>query len=278
MLVNLCLDEYCNIGYMDGMADALNSIRGFNMSCQIVVQSLSQWQEKYPGKEWENQLGTFNQTLYMGCNDMTSAKYISEKCGNVTIAVTNNQMPLMPLFSPIYTSTRPYSQTRSNTQRALMQPDEVLRLDYQKCIALFQGHKPALLYKLTPEEFPDYAGLKPCRVADYVPAWKQKEQREDQPPAAEEWPKAAQQTQPAAQKQDIKPPARQAPRRPSPSPTASMEPAFEYKIGQPEKENPRPTRKQDEEENVQLGMSEFSEQSDSAVLGMDDDDGYELEN
>ena len=67
VLVNFCLDEYCNIGYMDGMADALNSIRGFNMSCQIVVQSLSQWQEKYPGKEWENQLGTFNQTLYMGC-------------------------------------------------------------------------------------------------------------------------------------------------------------------------------------------------------------------
>ena len=31
---------------MDGIADALNSIRGFNMSCQIVVQSLSQWQEK----------------------------------------------------------------------------------------------------------------------------------------------------------------------------------------------------------------------------------------
>ena len=55
VLVNFCLDEYCNIGYMDGMADALNSIRGFNMSCQIVVQSLSQWQEKYPGKEWENQ-------------------------------------------------------------------------------------------------------------------------------------------------------------------------------------------------------------------------------
>ena len=122
MLVNFCLDEYCNIGYMEGMADALNSIRGFNMSCQIVVQSLSQWQEKYPGKEWENQLATFNQTLYMGCNDLTSAKYISEKCGKVTIAVTNNQMPLMPLFSPIYSSTRPYSQTKSNTSGILCSP------------------------------------------------------------------------------------------------------------------------------------------------------------
>ena len=178
VLVNLCMDEYCNIGYMEGMADALNSIRGFNMSCQLVVQGLSQWQEKYPGKEWENQLATFNQTLYLGCNDLTSAKYISEKCGKVTISVTNNQMPLMPLFSPVYTSTRPYSQTRSNTARELMQQDEVLRLDRDKCIALFSGRRPALLYKLAPEELPDYKDLKPCRVIDYVPAWKVRERQE----------------------------------------------------------------------------------------------------
>ena len=176
VLTNFCLDEYCNIGYMDGMADALNSIRGFNMSCQIVVQSLSQWQEKYPGKEWENQLGTFDQTLYLGCNDMTSAKYVSEKCGKATITVINKQMPMAPLFSPIYNGNRPYSQTRSNTQRDLMLPDEILRLDREKCIALFQGHKPALLYKLAPEEIPAYENLRSCRVADYTPDWKRKEE------------------------------------------------------------------------------------------------------
>ena len=92
------------------------------MSVQVAVQSLSQWQEKYPGKEWENQLGSFDMTLYMGCNDMTSAEYFAKKCGKVTISVTNNQFPLAPLFSPIYSTTRPYSQTRSNTQRDLLQP------------------------------------------------------------------------------------------------------------------------------------------------------------
>lgn len=175
VLVNFCLDEYCNIGYMEGMSDVLNSVRGFNMSCQMVVQSLSQWQEKYPGKEWENQLATFDQTLYMGCNDLTSARYISEKCGKITISVTNNQMPLAPLFSPIYSTTRAYSQTRSNTQRDLMQTDEVLRLDRRKCIALFNGHKPALLYKMAPEEIPDFQSLKTCRVIDYIPEWKRRE-------------------------------------------------------------------------------------------------------
>lgn len=176
VMVNFCLDEFCNIGYMEGISDVFNSVRGFNMSCQIVVQSLSQWAEKYPGKDWENQLNTFDLTLYMGCNDLTSSKYIAEKCGKVTIAVTNNQMPLAPLFSPVYSTTRPYSQTKSSTQRDLMQYDEVLRLEQSKCIALFNHRKPALLYKLTPEELPGYADLKPCRVIDYKPEWKRREQ------------------------------------------------------------------------------------------------------
>ena len=212
VLVNFCLDEYCNIGYMDGMADALNSIRGFNMSCQVVVQSLSQWQEKYPGKEWENQLGTFDQTLYMGANDWTTADYMSKKCGKVTISVTNNQMPLMPLFSPVYTSTRPYSQTRSSTQRDLMLPDEILRLDRKQCIALFQGHKPALLYKLAPEELPGYSGLKSCKVIDYVPEWQKREKKQEQkqekpapPPQPAPDPEPVQEKPPPQDREEINP-------------------------------------------------------------------------
>ena len=146
VLTNFCLEEYLNIGYMEGISDVFNSIRGFNMSVQLAVQSLSQWKEKYPGTEWENQLNAFDRTIYMGCNDLTSAKYFAEKCGKVTISVTNNQFPLMPLFSPVYSSTRPYSQTRSNTQRDLLQADEFLRLDRYKCVVMFNHYKPAHLY------------------------------------------------------------------------------------------------------------------------------------
>ena len=201
VLVNFCLDEYCNIGYMDGIADALNSIRGFNMSCQVVVQSLSQWQEKYPGKEWENQLATFDQTLYMGCNDWTSADYISKKCGKVTIATTSQSKPQPPLYGFVYGNTRPYSQTRSNSQRDLMQPDEITLLDRRQCIALFQGRKPALLYKLTPEELPGYGELKSCRVVDYTPEWRLKEEQKKAQAAKKEPPPVSGQKPPDTQKQ-----------------------------------------------------------------------------
>ena len=126
----------------------------------------------------------------------------------MTISVTNNQMPLMPLFSPVYTSTRPYSQTRSNTQRDLMLPDEILRLDRRQCIALFQGHKPALLYKLAPEELPGYNTLKSCRVIDYTPEWQKREKKQEKPaapPQPEPTPKPAQEQPSPQAKKKINP-------------------------------------------------------------------------
>ena len=123
----------------------------------------------------------------MGCNDWTSADYISKKCGKVTIAQTSNQRPQTPLFASVYSGAR-YSQTSSSTQRELMQPDEILRLDRQQCIALFQGRKPALLYKLAPEEFPDYRTLKSCRVADYTPEWRLREEQKKAQTAKKESP------------------------------------------------------------------------------------------
>ncbi|MFR1478498.1 MAG: type IV secretory system conjugative DNA transfer family protein [Hydrogeniiclostridium mannosilyticum] len=43
------------------------------------------------------------------------------------------------VVSPVYSSTRPYSQTKSNTQRALMLPDEIMRMDNQESLVLLRG-------------------------------------------------------------------------------------------------------------------------------------------
>ena len=122
-----------------------------------------------PNKEWEEIIGNCDTQLFLGCNDQMTAEYISDKCGQVTIRTTNSTMPLQPLFSPIFNSTRPYSQSRSNTQRPLMLPDELLRLDNSQEIVLFRGHKPLQLYKITPEELPDFEKLQPVRITDYIP-------------------------------------------------------------------------------------------------------------
>ena len=110
----------------------------------------------------------------------------------VTIKVENNQMPLMPLFSPVYTSTRPYSQTKSNTQRPLqtksntqrplMFPDEGLRMDNKECLVLLRGEKPLHLYKIIPDEHPSFQRLRDVRVADHVPLWRQEMPSRPTPP------------------------------------------------------------------------------------------------
>lgn len=115
----------------------------------------------------------------------------------------------MPLFSPIYSSTRPYSQTRSNTQRALMQPDEILRMDNRECIVLLRGQKPMLLYKIIPDEFPLFKTLHTTPVSEHIPAWRESLDQpppQPAPPPAEEVP-ASKSEMPAPKKEAAEPQA-----------------------------------------------------------------------
>lgn len=176
--VNVCLEEFCNIGKLNDFKRVLNFCRGSNIFCQLIVQSIPQLQDRYPKTEWEELIGCTDIQICLGCNDVDTATYISKKCGVTTIKVENNQMPLMPLFSPVYTSTRPYSQTKSNTQRALMLPDEILRMDNRESLILLRGQKPLKLYKITPDEHPSFGRLKDVRVSDYIPEWRRREKSE----------------------------------------------------------------------------------------------------
>ena len=182
--VNVCLEEFCNIGKLMDFKRVLNVCRGSAIFCQIIVQSIPQLQDRYPKTEWEELIGCTDIQICLGCNDVDTATYISKKCGMVTIKVENNQMPLMPLFSPVYTSTRPYSQTKSNTQRALMLPDEILRMDNRECLVLLRGEKPLRLYKIIPDEHPNFGRLRDVRVSDYIPHWRQEEEKPAVPPVA----------------------------------------------------------------------------------------------
>lgn len=167
MTVNVCLEEFCNIGKLPDFKRVLNFCRGSGIFCQLIVQSIPQLQDRYPKTEWEELIGCTDIQICLGCNDVDTATYISKKCGMVTIKVENNQMPLLPLFSPVYSSTRPYSQTKSNTQRALMLPDEIMRMDNQESLVLLRGQKPLKLYKITPDEHPSFQRLHDVKVSDY---------------------------------------------------------------------------------------------------------------
>lgn len=176
--VNVCLDEFCNIGKILDFKKLISTVRSRGINCQVIVQSVAQLSDRYEKKEWEELVGNCDVQLFLGCNDNMTAEYISGKCGMVTIRQTNSQMPMTPLFSPVLNSTRPYTQTQGNTQRALMLPDEVLRLPNDRCIVLLRGQKPLLLHKIIPDELPMFRELEPVKITDYVPEWRKAEEQQ----------------------------------------------------------------------------------------------------
>ncbi len=170
--VNVLMDEYCNISLLESKK-IFSVARSRNINIQAVVQSVAQLSNRYPHNEWQEIVGDCDYQLFLGCNDAMTAEFISDQCGEITVRVNNSMLPMMPLFSPVLNTTRPFTHNKTSTGRPLMMPDEVRRLSKDKAILLVRGAKPLLLNKITPEEHPSFKKLKYCKSTEYVPLWRQ---------------------------------------------------------------------------------------------------------
>ena len=179
--VNFVMDEFCNIGKLLDFKKTISVVRGYGINCQIVVQSIAQLSDRYPIKEWEEIVGNCDTQLVLGCNDMMTSEYISKRCGNVTIQMTNSMAPQTPLFSPITREVTGYRETKSNNQRPLMYPEEILQMDNRECLILIRGQKPIKGLKIIPDELSAYKELKYTRVSEYIPEWHKLEEKKKEP-------------------------------------------------------------------------------------------------
>ena len=196
--VNVCLDEFCNVGKLVDFKRTLGVARSRRISCQLAIQSLSGLADRYPRMEWEELIALCDIWQFLGCNDLKTAEYISKKCGDMTIQLQNRMKPLSPLFPPLAMPTRPYSETKSNYSRPLMMPDEVLRLPNEESIILLRGQKPIKLYKLTPEEMPQFHKLRRTLISDHNPLWRQGDVSKRKVPPAPPGPPSEQEDTPAS--------------------------------------------------------------------------------
>lgn len=110
--------------------------------------------------------------------------------GNIAIGLGNRlsvfQNPLVDKITSYNEIDLTLPGKKSNTQRALMLPDEILRMDNRECLVLLRGEKPLRLYKIIPDEHPSFGRLRDVRVAEYIPHWRQEEAKPSAPvqPAA----------------------------------------------------------------------------------------------
>lgn len=168
------MDEFCNID-LPNSKKYLSVSRSRNIDIQCVVQSISQLADRYPRTEWQELVGDCDYQLFLGCNDIMTADFISSQCGNITVRVNNESSPMTPSFPSALNVPRSYTHGKTSTGRPLMMPDEVRRLPKNKAILFVRGAKPLLLEKIMPEELASFQKLKYCKATDHTPEWRKRE-------------------------------------------------------------------------------------------------------
>ena len=101
----------------------------------IILQNISQLKALFKD-DWEGIIGNADSFLYLGGNEQSTHKYISELLGKETIDTKTSSQSKGRNGS--------YSQNFQQTGRELMTPDEVRRLDNKNAIVLIRGEKPVM--------------------------------------------------------------------------------------------------------------------------------------
>lgn len=140
--VRLLFDEFANIALPDGYARLQATMRSRNVMSTIILQNISQLKELFKDS-WEGIIGNADAFIYLGGNEQSTHKYISELLGKETIDTATHSQSKGRNGS--------YSQNFQQAGRELMTPDEVRMLDNRLAIVLLRGERPVLdeKYELT---------------------------------------------------------------------------------------------------------------------------------
>lgn len=133
--VRLMFDEFANVALPDGYARLQATMRSRNIMSTIVLQNISQLKALFKD-DWEGIIGNADSFVYLGGNEQSTHKYISELLGKETIDTRTSSQSKGRNGS--------FSQNFQQAGRELMTPDEVRRLDNKNAIVLIRGEKPVI--------------------------------------------------------------------------------------------------------------------------------------
>ncbi len=139
--VHFILDEFAAMP-LPGFTRELATMRSRNISASTIIQNMAQIKELYKDS-WETIPGNSDTILYLGGNEASTHKYISEALGKATIDTRTRGQTKGRSGS--------YSTNFQTSGRELLTPDEVRGLDNRYAILFIRGAKPVmdLKYDLT---------------------------------------------------------------------------------------------------------------------------------
>lgn len=129
------LDEFANVALPDDFCSLLSTMRSRGISSNIIIQNLAQIKSLFE-KTWETIPGNCDTLIYLGGNEQSTHKYISEELGKVTITKKSQGVSKGKNGSS--------SQNFDVIGRELMTPDEVRKMSRSKCIIFVSGRDPIL--------------------------------------------------------------------------------------------------------------------------------------
>ena len=136
--VHFLMDEFANVSLPDDFDKILSVMRSRGVSVSIILQNLAQLKALFE-KQWESIVGNCDEFLYLGGNEQSTHKYVSELLGKETID-TNT-------YGKSSGRSGNYSTNYQISGRELLTPDEVRMLDNQYAILFIRGERPVMDFK-----------------------------------------------------------------------------------------------------------------------------------
>ena len=146
--VHFLMDEFANVSLPDDFDKILSVMRSRSVSVSIILQNLAQLKALFE-KQWESIVGNCDEFLYLGGNEQSTHKYVSELLGKSTID-TNT-------YGKSSGRSGNYSTNYQISGRELLTPDEVRMLDNQYAILFIRGERPVLDFKFDILKHPNVA-------------------------------------------------------------------------------------------------------------------------
>jgi type IV secretory pathway TraG/TraD family ATPase VirD4 len=158
--VVLLIDEFAQLGYLKQLEDAVSLMRGYGLALWVFLQDLSQLKGVYP--RWQTFLAN-SAKVFFGTDDFDTAKYVSDSLGQSTIEFETTNMgsntgSSAHLGGAGVNRGRSTGSSQQLTGRALLTPDEVMRLGPERPLVLVKGEYPYQLARLNYLVDPEYAG------------------------------------------------------------------------------------------------------------------------
>jgi len=132
--VRFVLDEFAAMP-LPGFTRELATMRSRSISASVIIQNMAQIKELYKDS-WETIPGNCDSILYLGGNESSTHKYVSEMLGKATIDTKTHGQTKGKSGS--------YSTNFQMSGRELLTPDEVRKLDNRYALLFIRGASPVM--------------------------------------------------------------------------------------------------------------------------------------